>query len=175
MKELELNQISEENQREELLSALCKDDEIDISISYISDFKNAKILREFVDELCKRYNVHPKWRTRLVLVIDELNNNAIEYGSKAWDTNYLTLQILKDWSENVEIAASVIDTGTWAHAKTAQDMLELRKKHENKDFTKHNSIRGRWLFLIISRLVDTLYFEDDRRGGLVVGIKKVLK
>lgn len=173
MEQLKLDQISAADKREDWLIKLSESHKIDVSISYASDFKNAKILREFVDELCKKYQVHPKWRTRLVLVIDELNNNAIEYGSQSGDTNYLALKVEK--VDNVtHFEAAVTDTGTGVKAKTAQDMHDLREKHENKDFTRHNSIRWRGLFLIISRLVDTLYFEDSKEGGLVVGIKKIL-
>ena len=53
-------------------------------------------------------------------------------------------------------------------------MQELRAQNENKDFTQHHSIRGRGLFLIISHLVDELYFEDSQNGGLIVGARKTL-
>lgn len=143
MKKFYLHEISEENQREDLITSLCKSDSIEISISYHSDFRNAKILREFVDSLCKAYGVNPKWRTRLVLIIDELNNNAIEYGSKKDDENFLCLKLLKQDDIKLSVEASVLDQGTGEHAKNSQAMEELRKKHENKDFSTHNSIRGR--------------------------------
>jgi anti-sigma regulatory factor (Ser/Thr protein kinase) len=40
-------------------------------------------------------------------------------------------------------------------------MEQLRESHKDKDFSRHDSIRGRGLFLIISQLVDTLYFKDN--------------
>ena len=49
-------------------------------------------------------------------------------------------------------------------AKNAKQMQDLQKKNEHKDYTKHHSIRGRGLFLIISRLVDDLSFEDASDG-----------
>jgi len=55
---------------------------LDLSILYNSDFKNAKKLREIVDIICIMYDIDAKWKTRLILICDELNNNAIEYGSK---------------------------------------------------------------------------------------------
>jgi len=54
-------------------------------------------------------------------------------------------------------------------------MEELRKAHEKEDFAHHHSIRGRGLFLIISRLVDSLSFIDDKEGGgLIVQVEKHL-
>lgn len=174
MKKFELNQIIRDSDRREIISSLCISNSVHISIAYKSDFQNAKILREFLDDLCKQFQIHPRWRTRLVLVIDELNNNAIEYGSKKWDINYLNLHLTKWDGSCVNIIASVTDTGKWPHAKNSIDMEALRKKHAQEDFSKHTSIRWRGLFLIISRLVDDLYFQDAPSWGLIVGVKKTL-
>jgi len=159
MKQLDLDTISLNSGGEDLLSTLLQDDEIHICISYISAFTSAKLLREFVDEVCKIYSISPKWRTRLVLIIDELNNNAIEYGSKQGENNLLELHLQKDVGKTVFIA-SVTDTGHGDHAKTSQQMEEIREANEKEDFSKHSSIRGRGLFLIISRLVDSLKFYN---------------
>lgn len=157
-----------------LLSSLCEGSEIDIRISYTSDFRSAKSLRELVDHICKSFWVAPKWRTRLVLIIDELNNNAIEYGSLKGDTNYFSLKLSRENESTLDIQASVTDTWAWEQSKKAVEMQELREKHHNKDFQKHHSIRWRGLFLIISQLVDTLEFYDDVNGGLTVLIEKSL-
>ena len=79
MQDYTLRDFSNENDAQKLIAELCQKDIIEIKISYLSDFRSAKILRELVDNICKQYGVNPKWRTRLVLIIDELNNNAIEY------------------------------------------------------------------------------------------------
>lgn len=79
MKRLELDFISSYSDKQELFQSLLEENEMHICISYISDFKNAKILRESVDAMCQVFGISPKWRTRLVLITDELNNNAIEY------------------------------------------------------------------------------------------------
>ncbi len=173
MREVSLDQISWKKQREDMISSLCKEQEVDVNICYISDFSSAKILREFVDSVCKHFGVSPKWRTRIVLIIDELNNNAIEYGSKKGDTNYLHLQ-LKKIESSIFLHASVIDTWKGSSPKTAIDMQKLRKKHLKDDFLNHDSIRGRGLFLIISQLVDKLCFSDNTWWGLKVGIEKKL-
>ena len=64
---------------------------IELNIQYSSDYKNAKILRDIVDNLCMIFQIPSKWRTRFVLICDELNNNAIEYGSKVNEINTLNL------------------------------------------------------------------------------------
>lgn len=110
MKHLDLDYISSYSNRQELFRSLLENNEIHICISYISDFKNAKVLRETVDEICKIFDIAPKWRTRLVLIIDELNNNAIEYGSKPGDKNKLELHLKKLSSGDVSLEALVADS-----------------------------------------------------------------
>jgi len=78
-------------------------------------------------------------------------------------------------SNRIFIDSYVSDTGNGAHAKNSEDMEKLRNAHESKDFSSHNSIRWRGLFLIISQLVDTLYFKDSKSWGLTVGIQKLLE
>ena len=174
MNTIHLEQIIEKSQREELLSSLCDGKILDISIRYISDFSSAKNLRDFIDSACKKYGVSAQWRTRLVLVIDELNNNAIEYGSRKGDMNTLRFVIRKQNTNSMDIEAYVIDTWKGLKSKTAQEMKEIQKKYQGEDFSKHESIRGRGLFLITSHLVDSLYFKNNIWGGLIVGIKKRL-
>jgi two-component sensor histidine kinase len=84
---------------------------VHICISYVSEFSSAKVLREFIDEICTLYNISMKWRTRLVLIVDELNNNAIEYGSKKGDTNFLEVHIKRGDKKNISFCARVQDTG----------------------------------------------------------------
>jgi len=174
MKQLSLEQILSQISDTDFIWGLFTWRNIDLSIEYVSDFQNAKYLRKFVDEICKRIQMNPKWRTRLVLIIDELNNNAIEYGSKKGDINTLELHISSLQKNYFEINVCVSDSGTWEKTKTAHDMEEMKEQMKNKDFSTHDSIRGRGLFLIISHLVDTLYFKDNHSKWLTVGFQKVL-
>lgn len=174
MKRLDLDFIASHSNKIELFSSLLENNEIHVCISYLSDFKNAKILRESVDEICKVYDISPKWRTRLVLIIDELNNNAIEYGSNAWDTNFLEIHIQKTKTWNISLEVFVSDTWKGQNSKKAQDMEQIRKLYESKNYLEHHSIRGRGLFLIISHLVDDLRFKDNPEGWLTVEIQKKL-
>ena len=161
--------------RKQLIQKIHEDSSIDISINYESDFSNAKILRELTDDFCKALGVSPKWRTRVVLIIDELNNNAIEYGSKKWDTNILYMSAQKTDDNGLNLCVEVSDSGKWEYSKIAQEMEELREKHANKDFKIHHSIRGRGLFLIIHQLVDELCFIDNAQWGLTVQVQKFLQ
>jgi hypothetical protein len=51
---------------------------------------------------------------------------------------------------------------------------KLRKNKQNK-IIPNNSIRWRWLFMIIDKLVDKLYFKDSKNWWLIVGIEKKLR
>jgi len=175
MQEYSLVDFTSPSALDSIISDAWSKDSIEITISYVSDFKSAKILRELVDRICKSIGMNPKWRTRLVLIIDEMNNNAIEYGSNPQDINYFTFIVRKKSTTSLYIESYVCDSWNWPQAKTADQMGKLKSTHENKDFSTHNSIRGRGLFLIISQLVDTLYFKDNKYGWLTVGIQKLLE
>lgn len=175
MQQFTLQDFCSPEQRNILLKNIYQENILDICVSYESDFRNAKILRELTDDICREFGVSPKWRTRIVLIIDELNNNAIEYGSARWDMNHLYILVQRDWENSIFVKASVADTWKWQHAKTSEEMERLRHNHENKDFTEHHSIRGRGLFLIISRLVDSLNFKNNQGGWLIVQVEKHLQ
>jgi len=173
MKQIFLDEIWGKDGIRKLISSFSDVDTLDISISYVSDFKNAKKLRKFMDTLCVCKHISWKWRTRLVLISDELNNNAMEYGSKEGDINIFRVQLQqKEGSQNISI--SVSDTWSWAEAKNSSQMQEIREKLEDTDYSQHHSIRWRWLFLIINQLVDTLIFHDSDIWWLTVQVEKRL-
>jgi len=156
------------------ISEIWGDDELKLKILYISEFWSTKKIREFIDSICKKYHISPRWRTRLVLIVDELNNNAIEYGSNHGGTNIFEIHLKKNSSKlNVEI--SVTDNWNGTNPKTASEMEVIKKSFADIDYKEHASIRWRWLFLIISHLVDSLQFHDNVDGGLRVVIEKGLE
>ena len=55
MQEFDLQELKDASRRQEIASSLAKSEEVDISVPYTSDFQNAKILREFIDDICKAY------------------------------------------------------------------------------------------------------------------------
>ena len=144
-----------------------------IEFVYASDFKNAKILRDCVEYILQSYNISTKDVSRFVLACDEMNNNAIEHGSKQGDTNILRINIQKkqDW---VFLNVEVQDSGNGTTAKNASQMQECKDHRTKVWFSNHTSIRGRGLFLIIINIVDELYFNDANNGWLIVWFKKDL-
>lgn len=148
-------------------------DSTDIEFVYESDFKNAKILRDCVEYILKSHNISSKDVSRYVLACDEMNNNAIEHGSKPGDTNTLRLHIQKSQS-TITLDVQVEDSWNGTTAKTASQMEECKQKKAQVGFSNHTSIRWRGLFLIIINIVDELYFHDSQNGGLIVGFKKDL-
>lgn len=138
-----------------------------------SDFLYSKTLRDNVFNILNFFWLDKLWINRFILVVDELNNNSIEYWSLSWEYNKMILNISNsDW---LFINLEVIDTWNWKQAKTASQMEELRNDRLKKWFKDHEWIRWRWLFLIVTQLVDELYFRDDESWWLVVWIKKTFK
>jgi len=146
----------------------------EINIDFVSDFRSAKILRSFISDLSDKLKIENKWKARLILIADELNNNAIEYWSKPWENNSFKTIINFD-SNDTLISFEVNDSWNGKKAKKAKDMIMLRNKKKLNWFHKNNWIRGRGLFMIIEKLVDKLYFKDWENGWLIVGIEVALE
>lgn len=163
----------QELDKKQILATKKGDHWMSIIFLYDSNFKSAKILRDYVQALCDLMELENKWKSRLILITDELNNNAIEYGSLTGDINIMRIDIEK-WLQWTYVSVEIEDTGKWKEAKKAKDMELLRTQRLETGFKNHISIRWRGLFMIIMNLVDELYFKDSERWGLIVGIKKKL-
>jgi anti-sigma regulatory factor (Ser/Thr protein kinase) len=109
--------------------------------------------------------------SRMTLIIDEMNNNAIEHGSSQWDINKFRFKC-EPQDNGIFVCIEVEDSGKWGTAKKALDMETLRAHQLKLWYKWHNSIRWRWLFMIIVNLVDRVYFKDSKDGWLIVWIKK---
>ena len=146
----------------------------EICFSYISDFRSAKIIREFVSDLCVNLWIDKIWEWRLILIADELNNNAIEHWSLQWEYNKIRVTIIpiEKW---FDLFIQVEDSWNWKAHKTSKQMILLRNKKKLSWFFKNNWIRWRWLFMIIEKLVDKMYFKDSSEWGLIVWIEKKLE
>jgi len=145
-------------------------EDIEITIDFISDFKSAKILRDFISFFSDKIVIDNIWKSRLILITDELINNSIEYWSESWDLNCFKLNAsFLGW---INLNIEVIDSWRWKDSKTSKEMILLRNKKKLNWFHKNNWIRGRWLFMIIEKLVDELYFKDSDKWWLIVWIKK---
>jgi hypothetical protein len=54
-------------------------DSFEICFKYKSNFLNTKNIRDFIGFIFDYYGFSKMWKTRFILIADELNNNAIEY------------------------------------------------------------------------------------------------
>lgn len=150
------------------------DNKIEIIVKYQSFFDNTKHLRDIIQNIMEASWIEKIWVNRFILIWDELNNNSIEYWSKSWEENILNINICKS-QDLIDIELSVSDNWTGDFAKTSLEMENLREEKKNYEFDYHKSIRWRWLFLIISNIVDTLDFTDNEKWWLTVKITKKLE
>lgn len=128
-------------------------------------------IRDFTLNMIKNTTNFPeKWAFRFQSVVDELCNNAIEYGSAAGSDIRVTFIHKKD--DYLEI--SVEDTGT---SKTKSSAVALQKIFSERKAPGYafTGIRGRGLVKIVGEWSDELKFEDRPGGGIKVSAKKYLK
>jgi anti-sigma regulatory factor (Ser/Thr protein kinase) len=111
-----------------------------------------------------------QWAFRFQSVVDELVNNAIEFGSAPGTDVKITF--LSSKGKSIEIF--VEDTGTGLKKKTAMEMTSYIEEHKFMDPTKITSIRGRGLSQIVANWTDVLEFKDNTVGGLTIHVVKFL-
>ncbi len=174
MEQIFIDEVQIESVNKETLALFYNNNKFEISFLFKSDFRNSKYLRDYLLIIFDILWIDVIWKNRFVLIVDELNNNAIEYGSKEGSINTLRFQAEK-WNDDVYIQIEVQDCGDWKSSKKATEMEILRDERLEKWFLNHKSIRGRGLFLIITKLVDKLYFKDSQEGWLVVGVHKKIE
>jgi len=147
---------------------------IDLEFVYISNFKNTKLLRDFVDSIFSLIWLPDDVIIKFILIVDELNNNAIEYWTEMWWNNKMRIKCNTS-DIGIWINIEVEDTGKWKKHKSALEMETLRAHQLRLWYEKHKSIRGRGLFMIIVNTVDRLYFRDTKSWWLIVWIRKMVK
>lgn len=109
-----------------------------------------------------------QWAFRFQSVVDELTNNAIEFGSAAGKNITITFVSVK----NKYIEVFVSDTGTGASNMSAADMTQYLETHKNIDPTTITTIRGRGLSQIVSNWADKVEFTDNEDGGITAHVVK---
>ncbi len=171
MYSINIDELSKGCDKVDLIAQHIKDNSLSLSFSYSSNFRNTRVIRRFIELISMQMGLSEEWVNRMILIVDELNNNAIEHGSRKGTTSQMRVTMeTEEGVVNINIEAE--DSGTGPHPKKALDMLQLRKDTEARGFKNHTSIRWRGLFLIITRLVDNLYFKDSTTWGLIVWIDK---
>lgn len=120
-------------------------------------------IRDFTMTIAKNLTgFSTAWAYRFQSVVDELTNNAIEFGSAAGKNITITFVSVK----NNYIEVFVEDTGTGLKKMSAADLTQYLESHKNIDPTTITSIRGRGLSQIVSHWADKLEFVDNKEGGL---------
>lgn len=145
---------------------------VSCSIEFGTGHSQSKIIRDWIGEIFDAHGIFAPWRGRFILITDELINNAIEHGSAEWDTDTCIIHAGKEEDGSFRIALEVHDTGNGKDSEKAKDMLSIREEHAVNGDEVYMEKRGRWLFHITEKLVDSLEFTESPRGGLAVKIEK---
>jgi len=174
MKNINISNLIIREERQHIIKSIFDKKGLDIKIEYPAIFASSKVLRDFIIDIAEFFNFKWTWKSRLILIADELNNNAIEYGSLENEINKIHIKIITLW-DKIELTLEVEDTWNWKEAKTAKEMILKRNTKKLLWFNKNNWIRGRGLFMIIERLVDELYFKDWENWGLIVWVRKKIE
>src|SRR3989338_2833458 len=128
-------------------------------------------IRDFTLSLTKNLTgFSEQWAFRFQSVVDELCNNAIEYGSQPGSEIGITFVYEK---ENY-LDIIVEDTGTGKNKIKAQDLQRLFNSRKEVGYV-FSGIRGRGLVKIVGEWSDELTFSDRPEGGLSVKVRKYLK
>jgi len=109
-----------------------------------------------------------QWAYRFQSVVDELTNNAIEFGSSVGENITITFVSVKGQYIEVYVA----DTGSGPKKMSAADMTQYLETHKNIDPTTITTIRGRGLSQIVANWADVVEFTDNEAGGLTAHVIK---
>lgn len=167
---IDIGNLPKLHDKHNIIKSLFKDGLLNIEFIYKSEYQNTKALRDFVEAICEVLGLSNNLISRMILISDELNNNAIEYGTEAWWTNIMRI-IAKKVGKDVEFNLEVEDEGTWKSPKTVLDMETMRAHQLKLGYFNHDSVRWRGLFLIAVKISDRLYFKNSNKWGLIVGVK----
>lgn len=108
------------------------------------------------------------WAFRFQSIVDELCNNAIEFGSAPGKEIKLTLTY-----DGKCLGIIVEDSGTGKNKISAKDLQKLVDERKNPTYV-NKEIRGRGLSRIVANWTDELLFEDLENSGIRVTAKKLL-
>lgn len=144
-----------------------------ISITIPSELSFSPKIREFVTSFLKKdSDFSNKWIWRLVLMIDEMVNNAIEHWSD-WIDNQVEITLISFHNKNMKI--KVKDNWKKWNTIKANDLMErVRINSQNmKNNIKFNTtVRWRGLCQIVYSWSDEFYYEDNEWWWLTWVIQK---
>lgn len=146
-----------------------KDTKITITMPTNAYFMSG--IRDFTLNMIKNTtNFTEQWAFRFQSVVDELCNNAIEYGSQPGSEIGVTFIYAKDNFLDIIVE----DTGTGKNKIKAEDLQKLFNSRKEVGYV-FSGIRGRGLVKIVGEWSDELTFADRPEGGLSVTVRKYLK
>lgn len=146
-----------------------KDTKITITMPTNAYFMSG--IRDFTLNMIKNTtNFTEQWAFRFQSVVDELCNNAIEYGSQPGSEIGITFIYEKDNYLDIIVE----DTGTGKNKIKSQDLQKLFNSRKEVGYV-FSGIRGRGLVKIVGEWSDELSFSDRPEGGMSVKVRKYLK
>jgi anti-sigma regulatory factor (Ser/Thr protein kinase) len=129
-------------------------------------------LRDFTMNIVRNMTgFSEQWAYRFQSVIDELVNNAIEFGSAPGQDVKITFLSLKGKSIDIFVE----DTGTGPAKKTAEELVRLVEDRRHVNPLQLTSIRGRGLAQIVANWTDVLEFKNSPEGGMIVHVMKAIE
>lgn len=144
---------------------------IKITITFPSHVYSISGIRDFTKNLTQNLTgFSEQWSYRFQSLIDELCNNAVEHGSAPGEPIVITFVLTG--KEKLEFY--IDDSNTGKNKTNATELENMYKNSINRNPDNFNTIRGRGLSHIVSRLSDEIYFKDLENGGLRVGVIKNL-
>ncbi len=173
MESIDISKLLTQSDRKHIIEEKISKNWLSICVEYNSVFSNAKTLRDFIHSISEFFKFENGWDSKLTLIADEMNNNAIEYGSLGNEVNKMKIDIIYSQTD-IMLQLEVEDTWNWVKHKNAQEMNALQNEKKDLSALSHKWIRWRGLFLIISKIVDKLYFKDSPEWWLIVGIQKAI-
>lgn len=138
-----------------------------VTLTVPADLKYSSVVRDTVKQCLDTTNTSSTWIYRLVLVIDELFMNAVNYGSaNAEDTVTLRVFVTKEG-----IYIEMQDSGN-GHCKTLtpEDLNAIINDNSTAmDLTRES---GRGLAMITRAFTDSFEFSKNEAGGTTITIYK---
>lgn len=149
-----------------------EDDPIRITIILPTNAYFMSGIRDFTLEMVKNMTgFSEQWAFRFQSVVDELCNNAIEFGSvKGAD---IRVTFIGKANEYLEIF--VEDTGTKNPISPENLANKIKEKQQVNVMDQLKSLRGRGLSQIVSNWTDVLEFKKSELGGICVHVVKYLE
>lgn len=146
----------------------------ELSILFKADYSQSRLIRNLILFLFEKNWIDVPWKNRFSLISDELVNNSIEYGSLPLDKNtfFIKFSIIE---KVLYINLEVHDTWRWAFAKNSSQMESIRKQKVLETQQVYLGKRWRWLFQLVTNIVDELYFKDKETWWLIVWVNKKLE